>query len=165
MVYNTKTIKNNRKGWENMKKTNNKGFSLVELIIVIAIMAVLVGILAPQFIKYVEKSKVSTDIKNAQEIATALQVGAADSDSGLVEQTAAVAFVASTTDAFTSTPTMKSKTHVDANFFYTVNTTTGEVHVFAGDDASPSAATALELYPVVDSSFKTTATATVAPTS
>ncbi|HKM34419.1 MAG TPA: prepilin-type N-terminal cleavage/methylation domain-containing protein, partial [Lachnospiraceae bacterium] len=27
---------------------NNKGFSLVELIIVIAIMAVLVGILAPQ---------------------------------------------------------------------------------------------------------------------
>ncbi|MBO6205612.1 MAG: prepilin-type N-terminal cleavage/methylation domain-containing protein, partial [Lachnospiraceae bacterium] len=37
---------------------NNKGFSLVELIIVIAIMAILVGVMAPQLIKYIEKSKV-----------------------------------------------------------------------------------------------------------
>lgn len=42
-------------------KSNNKGFSLVELIIVIAIMAILVGIIAPQLLKYVEKSKVSAD--------------------------------------------------------------------------------------------------------
>lgn len=61
-----------------MKKTNNKGFSLVELIIVIAIMAVLVGILAPQFVKYVERSRESTDIKNVQEMVTAVQVYAAD---------------------------------------------------------------------------------------
>ncbi len=65
-----------------MKKTNNKGFSLVELIIVIAIMAVLVGILAPQFIKYVEKSRESTDIKNVQEMVVAIQVYAADPDGG-----------------------------------------------------------------------------------
>ncbi|MBP5311039.1 MAG: type II secretion system protein, partial [Lachnospiraceae bacterium] len=39
-----------------MKKLrNNSGFSMVELIVVIAIMAVLVGLLAPQFIKYVER--------------------------------------------------------------------------------------------------------------
>ncbi|MDD3414407.1 MAG: prepilin-type N-terminal cleavage/methylation domain-containing protein [Lachnospiraceae bacterium] len=59
-------------------KMNNKGFSLVELIIAIAIMAVLIGILAPQFIKYVERSRNLTDITNAQEITNAIQVYAAD---------------------------------------------------------------------------------------
>ena len=58
-----------------MKKLtkNNKGFSLVELIVVIAIMAVLVGVLAPQLIKYVEKSREATDIQNCDSIATALK--------------------------------------------------------------------------------------------
>ncbi len=40
---------------------NNKGFSLVELIIVVAIMAVLMGVLAPQYLRYVEKTKIRTD--------------------------------------------------------------------------------------------------------
>lgn len=60
------------------KEMNNKGFSLVELIIVIAIMAVLVVILAPQYLKYVERSRNSTDIQNATEIVTAIQTYAAD---------------------------------------------------------------------------------------
>ena len=55
-----------------MKKMNNKGFSLVELIVVIAIMAVLVGVLAPQFIKYVESSRRSTDVSNAETIRSAV---------------------------------------------------------------------------------------------
>jgi len=59
-------------------KKNNKGFSLVELIIVIAIMAVLVGVLAPQFIKYVEQSRRSRDISTANEIREAVLAAIAD---------------------------------------------------------------------------------------
>ena len=60
------------------KSLTNKGFSLVELIIVIAIMAVLVGVLAPQYIKYVERSRESADIDNAQAVISAIQVYATD---------------------------------------------------------------------------------------
>lgn len=53
-----------------MKKItkNNKGFSLIELIIVIAIMAVLVAIIAPNLTKYLGSSKTKTDDKNLDEV-------------------------------------------------------------------------------------------------
>lgn len=63
-----------------MKKMNNKGFSLVELIIVIAIMAILIVVLAPQYLKYVEKSRVSADQASIEGYIDAMQVIAADPD-------------------------------------------------------------------------------------
>lgn len=62
-----------------MKKTN-KGFSLVELIIVIAIMAILIGVLAPQYIKYVEKSRKSADEDNADNLKNAVMTACTDED-------------------------------------------------------------------------------------
>lgn len=66
---------------ENERKLNNSGFSLVELIIVIAIMAVLVGVAAPTYIKYVERSRESLDIQNIDSIVTALKIYAVDPQS------------------------------------------------------------------------------------
>jgi len=57
-----------------MKKKNNEGFSLVELIIVIAIMAVLVIVLAPTFLKFVEKGRETTDMDNVTMAKEAIQV-------------------------------------------------------------------------------------------
>ncbi len=45
------------------RKKDNKGFSLVELIIVIAIMAILVGVVGTQVIPYIEKSRKAKDIQ------------------------------------------------------------------------------------------------------
>lgn len=60
------------------KKKNNKGFTLVELVIVIAILAILVGLLAPQYTKYIEKSRKSADASNMDELVKAIQVYATD---------------------------------------------------------------------------------------
>ena len=53
------------------RKKDNKGFSLVELIIVIAIMAILVGIVGTQVIPYINKSKVAKDQQVLNSISTA----------------------------------------------------------------------------------------------
>jgi type IV pilus assembly protein PilA len=60
------------------EKINDKGFSLVELIIVIAIMALLVVVLAPQYLKYVERARNAMDLQNATTIVNAIQIYAAD---------------------------------------------------------------------------------------
>lgn len=59
-------------------KNNNKGFSLVELIIVIAIMAILVGIMAPQLIKYIEKANVSADMQLLDSVYNAVVYASVD---------------------------------------------------------------------------------------
>lgn len=60
------------------KSLTNKGFSLVELIIVIAIMAVLIGVLAPQYLKYVEQSRLQKDNQAISEITNAIKIAMAD---------------------------------------------------------------------------------------
>ena len=63
-----------------MKKLNNQGFSLVELIIVIAILAVLMGILAPQLVKYVEQSRRQRDESALDEIKNSTQLALSEEE-------------------------------------------------------------------------------------
>ena len=54
-----------------MKKLNKKGFTIVELVIVIAVIAILAGVLIPTFATVVEKanqSKAMQEAKNAYEL-------------------------------------------------------------------------------------------------
>lgn len=60
------------------KRKNNKGFSLVELIVVVAIMAVLIGVLVPTLVRNVEKSKKQKDVSAVEEVRNQLTVGLAD---------------------------------------------------------------------------------------
>ena len=62
-------------------KKNNKGFSLVELIVVIAIMVVLIAVLGSTILGYVEKSKYSKDMQALDSINTAVTAYVADPDS------------------------------------------------------------------------------------
>ena len=73
-------------------KKNNKGFTLAELLIVVAIIAVLVAISVPIFTKQLEKSREAVDIANirsayAEIMTTYLTEGSASSMSFSAEQT------------------------------------------------------------------------------
>ena len=59
-------------------KKNNKGFTLAELLIVVAIIAVLVAIAIPIFNSQLEKARESTDVANARDYYAEISVGMLD---------------------------------------------------------------------------------------
>lgn len=69
------------------KKKNNKGFTLVELVVVVAILAILVGLLAPQYTKYVERAKQSADANALENMVRAVELEATDPVTKLVPGT------------------------------------------------------------------------------
>ena len=104
------------------QKLNNKGFSLVELIIVIAIMAVLIGVLAPQYLKYVEKSRQSADLDSIDAMVNAVTIYSADPANSIVTDSLKCASGAVTAETETrkaldeagipaTIPNMKSKAY------------------------------------------------------
>ncbi len=62
-------------------RKNKKGFSLVELIIVIAIMVALIAVMAPNFVKYVQKSRDTALKTAAEDFLSSVKVAYGDPDS------------------------------------------------------------------------------------
>jgi type IV pilus assembly protein PilA len=60
-------------------KKNNKGFSLVELIVVVLIMAIIAVALAPQVMKWVDNSRVATDASTYDSLVANCQIALTDS--------------------------------------------------------------------------------------
>lgn len=89
------------------KKKDNKGFTLVELVVVVAILAILVGLLAPQYTKYVERAKQSADANALENMVRAVELEATDPVSKLepgtyvikMDKTAGVTVTDSTSSA------------------------------------------------------------------
>lgn len=72
-----------------LRENEEKGFSLVELIIVMAIMAILVGVVASQVIPYMEKSRQSKDQQQLSSLCTDIvsAISQADTDPGNIAAT------------------------------------------------------------------------------
>ena len=60
-----------------LRKKRNKGFTLVEIIIVVAIISILTAMLTPNYIRYVEKSRVGVDEAYIREVVHGLEIIAA----------------------------------------------------------------------------------------
>jgi len=67
--------------WQNLRK-NSKGFTLIELMIVVAIIAILAAIAIPQYTKYVKKTRTSAANAHASAIYDALCSWREDPDYG-----------------------------------------------------------------------------------
>ena len=63
----------------NNVKKNNKGFSLVELIVVVLIMAIIAVSLAPQVMKWVNNSRIATDRQTVDSVVSNLQIALTNS--------------------------------------------------------------------------------------
>ena len=51
-----------------------KGFSLIEIVVAIAILVVLAAVVTPSLLTYVERSRISSDLKMCGEVANSIKI-------------------------------------------------------------------------------------------
>lgn len=140
------------------KKKNDKGFSLIELIIAIAILVILTGFLAPNIIRYIEKSRVAKDMQTLDTVYEAVQI--ALTEENLKVETTTYQITKTTTltadsDSDTATEktlfgemyktlgsqnlTLVSKACKDAQINITVDSKDNSVRVWAAKDSGETA--------------------------
>ena len=136
-----------------MKKNNKKGFTLVELVIVVAVMAILVAVAIPTVKSITGTAKDAVAETNARTIESLIKLVDADIDAGNVS------VAAGTTDysQYYDTAITDGKLGVDGTFAYDPTTgmvtvgaaTSGQYEIVCDSDAAASgegasAATAVE---------------------
>lgn len=110
-------------------KKNKKGYTLTELIVVVAILGILAAVATPMILNQVGKAKTSADLANEKAIENAYLVGMADASDTLVPSNISD-IKKKISSAMASIPTPNDKT----KDFY-INPTTGEV---TASSATPS---------------------------
>lgn len=129
---------------------SNEGFSLVELIIVIAIMAILIGVVALAVIPYLEKSRESKDLQALDTVASAVTTAIADKQitgSGSLDLTSGGSWATGSGDAQKiidavkvtmgeAVPTFESNNAKDKNVSVYYNAKANVVAVYLKHDAS-----------------------------
>lgn len=123
-----------------------EGFSLVELIIVIAIMAILIGVVALAVIPYLNRSRESRDLSTLDTVSSALTTAVAQSQvtgngtfeygkSGLTGNDSKVQ-TAMQTVLGTDVPTLTSNAASSAKIYCKYDTSTNTIVTFASTDGS-----------------------------
>lgn len=146
-----------------MRKENkkNKGFSLVELIIVIAIMVILGAIIAPQYFKHVNNAKISSDIETAARISSAISAEFANQETGVpagtnntLVKTGAWTAVGTANSGITGT-VGESKVESGSNFYYSLDAD-GNVRIAIGTAAPATGVTNHIISPLATDAAKWT---------
>lgn len=121
------------------KMKNKKGFTLVELIIVLAVLVIIAAIAVPRFAKVQNDAKIDADYTTAKTIAKAVEMYMASTDGYNLGDTVTMSGIVSA-GFLNSTP--KEQYFDASSFSFSIDSSTGVITVTAKDGG-----TSKTLYP------------------
>ena len=137
-----------------LKKRKKPGFTLIEMVVVIAIVVIVAAIAIPQALKAVNKAKASTDIANARNYAGEIMNKVANGELELLSETGSddnkTTDIKITDDMLGKAPE-KSKLEKDGEFYYVYDKSkdTIKIKIKKGTSGETGAIDA-EIYPTLD---------------